>query len=47
MTETVLTNARIVLADEIVLGSVVLRDGAIAEIGLIIGRGFEVGPVTS
>ncbi len=30
--ETVLTNARIVLADEIVEGSLLLRDGAIAAI---------------
>ncbi len=33
MAETVLTNARLVLRDEVVLGSVVLRDGTIAEIG--------------
>ena len=32
MTETILTNARIVLADEVVPGSVVLRDGRIADI---------------
>jgi len=32
MNETVLTNARIVLADEVLAGSLVLRDGAIAEI---------------
>ena len=43
MTETVLTNARIVLADEIVLGSVVLRDGAIAEIGAPTATGEDVG----
>lgn len=33
LTETVLTNARIVLADEVVDGSVLIRDGVIAEIG--------------
>lgn len=32
MNETVLTNARIVLADEVVMGSLVMRDGKIAEI---------------
>lgn len=32
MTETVLSNARIVLADEVVSGSVMLRDGLIADI---------------
>ena len=31
-TETVLTNVRLVLEDDIVLGSIVLRDGRIAEI---------------
>ena len=31
--ETVFTNARIVLADEVVAGSLVVRDGLIAEIG--------------
>src|SRR3954464_6520571 len=31
--ETVLTNARIVLADEVITGSIVLRDGHIIEIG--------------
>lgn len=39
MTETVLTNARIVLADEVVLGSVLLRDGIIAEIGPVTSVG--------
>jgi len=33
MTETVLTNARVVLADRILPGHVVVRDGVIAEIG--------------
>lgn len=33
MTETVLANARLVLADEVIAGSVVIRDGLIAEIG--------------
>ncbi len=32
MTETILTNARLVLRDEIILGSIVLRDGLIAEV---------------
>ncbi len=32
MTETILTNARIVLADEVVPGSLLLRDGKIADI---------------
>ena len=32
MNETVLTNARIVLADEVVTGSLVMRDGKIAEV---------------
>ena len=32
MTETVLTNARIVLADEVVTGSVAIRDGLIADV---------------
>ncbi|MDB5585541.1 MAG: phosphonate metabolism protein PhnM [Devosia sp.] len=31
--ETVLTNARIVLADDVITGSIVLRDGKIVEIG--------------
>jgi len=31
--ETILTNARIVLADEVITGSVLLRDGKIVEIG--------------
>ncbi len=33
MTETVLANARLVLADEVIAGSIVVRDGLIAEIG--------------
>lgn len=33
MAEMILTNARIVLADEVILGSVLVRDGLIAEIG--------------
>ena len=32
MTETILTNANIVLADEVVPGTLVLREGKIAEI---------------
>lgn len=33
MTELILTNARIVLADEVIVGAVRIRDGVIAEIG--------------
>jgi alpha-D-ribose 1-methylphosphonate 5-triphosphate diphosphatase len=33
MSETILTNARIMLTDEVVLGSVLIRDGLIAAIG--------------
>jgi alpha-D-ribose 1-methylphosphonate 5-triphosphate diphosphatase len=43
MTETILSNARIVLADEIVLGSVLLRDGMIAEIGAPGAAGEDMG----
>lgn len=43
MTETVLTNARIVLADEVVLGSVLLRDGVVAEIGSAGALGEDMG----
>lgn len=43
MSETVLTNAQIVLADEIVLGSVLLRDGVIAEIGTLSATGEDIG----
>lgn len=43
MTETVFTNARIVLADEVVLGSVLLRDGLIAEIGSPTAQGEDIG----
>ncbi|AQW56349.1 hypothetical protein [Streptomyces violaceusniger] len=31
--ELVLTNARVVLGDEVILGSVAVRDGRIADIG--------------
>ena len=43
MAETVLTNARLVLRDEVVLGSVVLRDGMIAEIGSPSSVGEDLG----
>lgn len=43
MAETVLTNARLVLRDEVVLGSVVLRDGTIAEIGSPSAVGEDLG----
>jgi alpha-D-ribose 1-methylphosphonate 5-triphosphate diphosphatase len=43
MTETILSNARIVLADEIVHGSVLLRDGEIAEIGPVSAGGEDMG----
>jgi alpha-D-ribose 1-methylphosphonate 5-triphosphate diphosphatase len=43
MSETVLTNAHLVLADEIVLGSVLLRDGIIAEIGTPSSIGDDMG----
>jgi alpha-D-ribose 1-methylphosphonate 5-triphosphate diphosphatase len=39
MTETVLNNARVVLANEVILASVLLRDGMIAEIGAPISGG--------
>ena len=41
MTETVLTNAHIVLADEVVPGTLVLRDGKIAEIARGAARSGE------
>jgi alpha-D-ribose 1-methylphosphonate 5-triphosphate diphosphatase len=41
MTETVLTNARIVLADEIVTGSVAIRDGIIADVSANASRTGE------
>ena len=41
MTETVLTNAQIVLADEVVQGTLVLRDGRIAEIARGAARSGE------
>ncbi|MBL8598632.1 MAG: alpha-D-ribose 1-methylphosphonate 5-triphosphate diphosphatase, partial [Devosia sp.] len=43
MAETVLTNARLVLRDEVVLGSVVLRDGTIAEVGSPSAVGEDLG----
>lgn len=42
MTETVLNNARIVLADEVVEGSVLIRDGVIADIGGPAGQGDDL-----
>jgi alpha-D-ribose 1-methylphosphonate 5-triphosphate diphosphatase len=41
MTETILTNARIVLADEVVSGSIVMRDGKIADIASGVVRAGE------
>ncbi len=41
MNETILTNAMIVLADEVVPGSLVMRDGKIAEIAMGITRAGE------
>ncbi len=41
MTETILTNAQIVLADEVVPGTLVLRDGKIAEIARGAARSGE------
>ena len=41
MTETILTNARIVLADEVVFGSLVMRDGKIADIASGVVRAGE------
>lgn len=43
MTETVLTNARLVLGDEVIDGSLLLRDGVIAEIGGPSVQGEDVG----
>jgi len=43
MIETVLTNARIVLADAVIDGSVLLRDGVIAEIGAPTATGEDMG----
>jgi len=43
MTETVLSNAKLVLADEVVAGSVVIRDGQIAEIGTPAAAGDDMG----
>src|SRR5215475_15199407 len=43
MTETVLSNARLVLADEMVDGAVVIRDGRIAEVGGQSGAGEDLG----
>ena len=43
MSETVLTNALIVLPNEVVLGSVLIRDGAIAEIGAPTASGEDMG----
>src|SRR6185503_11737351 len=41
MTETVLTNARIVLADEVVTGSVAIRNGVIADVSANATRAGE------
>ena len=41
MTETILTNANIVLADDVVPGTLVLRDGKIAEIARGASRSGE------
>lgn len=43
MTETILTNARIVLADEVIDGSLLLRDGVIAAIGAPTAAGDDMG----
>jgi alpha-D-ribose 1-methylphosphonate 5-triphosphate diphosphatase len=43
MSETILTNARIVLADEVIGGSVLLRDGVVAEIGSPTAAGEDLG----
>ncbi len=43
MTETVFTNARIVLADEVIEGSVLVRDGVIADIGAPSAAGEDLG----
>jgi alpha-D-ribose 1-methylphosphonate 5-triphosphate diphosphatase len=43
MSETVLTNALIVLPNEVVLGSVLIRDGSIAEIGAPTASGEDMG----
>src|SRR3569833_2877774 len=42
-TEQVFSNARIVLADEVIDGAVVIRDGNIAEVveGAVVGEDFE------
>jgi alpha-D-ribose 1-methylphosphonate 5-triphosphate diphosphatase len=43
MSETVFSNARVVLADEVVLGSVLVRDGRIADIGAPSAGGEDFG----
>jgi alpha-D-ribose 1-methylphosphonate 5-triphosphate diphosphatase len=43
MPETILSNARIVLADEIVHGSVLVRDGEIVEVGSPVAGGEDLG----
>lgn len=43
MSETILTNARLILPDEIVTGHVVIRDGAIAAIGSGAAQGLDMG----
>ena len=41
--ETVLTNAQLVLADEVVAGHLVMRDGVVADVGLGPARGTDCG----
>src|SRR5882724_10252870 len=43
MTETVLRNAKVVLADEVVDAAVVIRDGVIADIGPATASGEDMG----
>jgi hypothetical protein len=43
MIETALYNARVVLADEVVVASVLLRDGVIADIGTPGASGEDMG----
>ena len=43
MSETVLTNAKLVLGDEVIDGSLLVRDGIIAEIGAPTATGEDMG----
>jgi alpha-D-ribose 1-methylphosphonate 5-triphosphate diphosphatase len=43
MSETILTNAQIVLPDEVILGSVLIRNGEIVEIGTSTAAGEDMG----